>query len=288
MSSRWISSARNSAVLCAVAAIALLLSDKAGHAQAARNDKLVPGRPAEAIRYPYVAAFSRESGDRRVYFCAGTLIAPQWIATAAHCFHAPGGQRIGTRDLWAEVGRDWLRGVGEDAQMRVVRIVIHPDYDPATQANDIALVRLDQVAGPLVADLAVREDGARTATALGFASLYEGELATQALNPAGVSASQLSDRLRQAELRTRDPSRCAGLPGEGAMASDRIICAGADPRDACVGDSGAPLVEPNEAGEDRLIGIVSLGSGCAVAEPVVAYTRVAAYADWIRNIIAAP
>jgi secreted trypsin-like serine protease len=270
----------------AAAAALLLIPAHAGLAQPVIGAMPGPGQAATAGRYPYVAAFSRQSGDRRVYFCAGTLVAPRWIATAAHCFFAPGGQRIGAADLWAEVGRDRLRGVDEDAQMRIARIVVHPDYDPASQANDIALVELDEIAGPLTAAPAARDDPALDATALGFASLYEGELAVRGVNTAGTLASQLSDGLRQVRLFLLDPARCAGLGGPDGAPGGRTICAGTDARDTCVGDSGGPLVETSPQGEDRLIGIVSLGSGCATASPVVVYTRVAAYAGWIAATIA--
>lgn len=287
MSFRWISSARNKTIALAAAGAALLFAPQPAFAQPPGGDTLIPGRSAEAARYPYVAAFSRQSGDRRVYFCAGTLVAPQWIATAAHCFFTPDGRAIGTADLWAAVGRDWLKEMTEDAQMRVARIVIHPDYDPAGQANDIALVRLEEIAGPLVADVPDRDEFVPGATALGFASLYEGELAARARTASGGSASQLWDRLRQARLFLLDPARCAGLRGPDGGPARRTICAGSDAADTCVGDSGGPLIEAMPDGDDRLIGIVSLGSGCARADPVVVYTRVSAYAPWIAATIAA-
>jgi secreted trypsin-like serine protease len=236
--------------------------------------------PAASIRYPYVAALSRVTDGRRVYFCTGALIAADWILTAAHCFHSRSGERIPAGDLWAVVGRDRLGQAEAGAQVRVAAIVVHPAYDHASQRGDIALVRLAEEAGPLVADVArgsVAPPGA--ATTLGFGSFYEGRLAARAVSASGAPTAQVSDQLRRATISLVGAGFCrrAGLTGNG----DRELCGTAPADQACTGDSGGPLVTENANGADVLIGIVSLGTGCAEDDPAMLYSRVSAYRDWI-------
>jgi len=280
MWSRSISAGRSSAA-------ALLLASALPAAAAAQDF----GRPADTLRYPYVAALSRapEEGADRIYFCAGALIAPQWILTAAHCFHNTRRQRIGTERLWAEVGGAWLGEVPEAAQVRIAEIFTHPEYDPDSQDNDIALVRLEQIAGPLIADIETARPAAdpTSATVLGFGSFYEGRLATNARLAGGGPAAQLSDRLREAAVGLVPPAECAERLGIGGAATGAYqICAGAGARETCVGDSGGPLLAEAAGRGDRVVGIVSFGSGCASDRPVTVYTRVSAYVGWIQSTIA--
>lgn len=243
--------------------------------------------PADPVRYPYVAAFSRAADGHRVYFCTGALVAPRWILTAAHCFHSRAGRPIGPENLWAAVGRDSLRRTEEEAQVRVERIVIHPSYETSGQAHDLALVRLADIVGPLVAQAPATESARPAeATILGFASLFEGQLAGRALNARGGPAAQVSDRLRRARMEMIDPARCVESVGPEWGGSYRI-CATANREAACTGDSGAPLVAEADRGPDRVVGIMTFGSGCATPMPFAIFTRVDAYGDWIAATVAA-
>jgi len=263
---------------------AMLFAAGAAHAQSGPS----AAGPADTLRYPFVAALSRGSGDERVYFCAGALIAPRWILTAAHCFHNPRGGRITSQGLAAEVGANSLREVPIEAQVAVARIIVHPDYNLESQDNDIALVQLAEEAGPLIAETMTAPPTVDLdrATVLGFGSFYEGRLAANALSRTGAPVSQISDRLRQASVRTVDPAACAARLGPGGAAIGAYqICAGGGSDATCVGDSGGPLVVEGADRTDRVAGIVSFGSGCAAEHPVAVYTRVSAYAGWISATI---
>merc|ERR1712013_335915 len=63
-----------------------------------------------------------------------------------------------------------------------------------------------------------------------------------------------------------------------ATITDGMVCAGSSGHTTCNGDSGGPMVCPDEAGVGKLAGLVSFGhSGCTSAG---VFTKVAFYQDW--------
>lgn len=190
----------------------------------------------------------------------------------------------------------------------VTEVISHPEYrgkDEIYRGADIALLKLDS---PWTGPLATLSPEASTdrlskageeAWVAGFGNLEElgpGQrtqwqnarnfaLAAPSLVLQETSAPTVNAQTCQARLR-----RAALLEGFSAgfqslVVDGRLVCAGLEQggQDACQGDSGGPLVKYDKQGCPYQIGIVSWGVGCGRADSPGAYTRVSAYADWVRS-----
>ena len=98
------------------------------------------------------------------------------------------------------------------------------------------------------------------------------------------STGPQSDRLQEARVNTITNTACARSHGDHKI-TENMICAGADGRDACWGDSGGPLAVMGPNGEYRQVGVVSWGNrrGCAIPGYPGVYTRVTSFLPWIRQ-----
>ncbi len=94
--------------------------------------------------YPWTAAIILQHIDHMdEQNCGGTLIAPDWVLTAAHC--VDDSTEDDPADLLIALGSVDYNGPNV-TEFDVEEIIIHPLYDDSTFVNDIALIRLDELA----------------------------------------------------------------------------------------------------------------------------------------------
>ncbi|MFM7692748.1 MAG: serine protease, partial [Actinomycetota bacterium] len=151
----------------------------------------------------------------------------------------------------------------------------HPDYDPATFENDVALVVLSaDTAAPAMPLIAPWQDG----------RVVGGATAAVAGWGLTVTGGPPSTTLRQATVPIIADADCARIWG-GDFVAASMICAGDLPNriDSCNGDSGGPLAM-TLGGARVLVGDTSWGSvTCANGASPGVYGRMAAFRSWILD-----
>ncbi|MBA1347481.1 trypsin-like serine protease [Rhizobium sp. WYCCWR 11146] len=255
--------------------------------------RVIGGQAAKKGEWPWQVKILAPDPEQRGRFgghCGGSLIAPRWILTAAHCVTSgrSGKQDLFARDLLIVEGKSKIDKViavdGPDKPgLAVEDVIIHEDFDRKVFANDIALIKLAEPAKSKPAILASAADD--EVEAAGHPAVVTGWGYTKADH--GWDDKYLPTELQEVELPIVPREDCRAAYRDSSMRmnpiDERNVCAGyaEGGKDACQGDSGGPLVAQRPDKRWIQLGVVSWGAGCAEAEHYGVYTRVAAFRDWI-------
>ncbi|XP_026481274.1 trypsin-1-like [Ctenocephalides felis] len=235
------------------------------------EDRIVGGTAVDIRGFPWQVSIQTENR----HFCGGSIIEKSWILTAAHCVHRYEDVELDDFLKIRYGTNNWQFG----SVNIVEKVFVHPDYNRTTLDCDAALLKLK--------------------TPITFSnSVHKITLAKEGQDPAPYSpaivtgwgvtsedAASVSQLLQGAVVPIVNRHECKNADPEFfSDVNQNMICAGYIDGgiDACQGDSGGPMINMN----NKLIGIVSWGYGCARENAPGVYARVSASSirKFIKNV----
>ncbi|XP_067307100.1 transmembrane protease serine 13a [Pseudorasbora parva] len=232
--------------------------------------RIIGGTASKVGQWPWQVSLHYNGG----HVCGGTLISPDFVVSAAHCFQSSMANSGNWRVYVGTISQNTLQ-----IPYLVKKIMVNENYNTQSNDYDITLLKL---ANPVTFSNTIQpvclptfdqtfSDGLECKTS-GFGTTQEG---------AGYASTSLMD----VAVNVIDTRVCNSSQVYRGAISKNMMCAGDmnGGRDSCQGDSGGPLV--CKGGNERwyLAGITSWGAGCGQRQKPGVYSRVTSLLPWIYS-----
>jgi trypsin len=240
---------------------AALLATTAAIAQASDINPLILGGTIVPVGQKTYTVGLRQSASGEA-ICGGSLITPTHVLTAGHC------SGYATH---VSVGSHFLSGSSDGERIRIKKDTRHPKYiNDQVVVYDYAILEL---ATPSKVT-PVKLFSADSETFVGKNATVMGWGATK-------SGGSSSNELLRVNVAVRSDKDCKAAKLNGPPIMESMFCAGGiRNQDSCQGDSGGPLILEQSTG-DVLIGVVSWGDKCGLANKPGVYSKVNFQKAWI-------
>uniref|UniRef100_A0AAG5DBW1 Peptidase S1 domain-containing protein n=1 Tax=Anopheles atroparvus TaxID=41427 RepID=A0AAG5DBW1_ANOAO len=260
-------------VVCLAVAVPLIRADSEELVGDERSPRLIGGTNAPWGQFPSAVSINTSHS----LHCGGNVVDRQHVLTAAQCLFNTNRRLLDPYWIEVRAGDIALSPVGSRRQTRrVSHIFVHPQFNILTLENDVAVLRLDRPYD-LPSNTINMANRTRRIVRNGANCQMAGWGASTAAVNAPVNVLQrflpmtVNDRdlCNQATMhagRIRESQLCAGNTGASNNAAP------------CAGNAGTGLYC-----DRALVGTLSFGINCGVANNPPVFTQVRFYNDWIER-----
>lgn len=278
-----------------------LLVSWAPVSQAQGTPLIINGKDANAGGYPWMTALVIDTVSAASFdgfaqqFCGGTLVAPEWVLTAAHCifdvssaFEEEEAIIENPSLIKVAVGAHDLSAVAPADLSVVDAVYMHPQYAPAAIDFDVALLHLAEPLSVTPIALAPASEGTLAAAGGIGRAIGWGRLASSGF-PTVLQEVDLTLVASEPTCNAVFDGRRSALPESAPpRITPQMLCAGSgDGRPGvCNGDSGGPLFLRNVNGGPLQLGVTSFGpADCLSTTAFGVFARVSAVRPWIDQCL---
>merc|ERR1712062_49704 len=220
----------------------------------------------------------RDCNNGNCHTCGGTILDNLTILTAAHCFKK--GQSLSKISIMA--GHKNRKAKKNNQIRKIANLIWNEEYphNGNTDDNDVVIMKLTKplkfnskvkpACLPLDESWSPESDPNNRCYASGWGTRSNG-------------SNKIPKKLYWVSLPVITNEKCnEGYKGE---VLDSMLCAGFESggKAGCSGDSGGPLICPNENNNPIITGVDSWGYKCGAAKYPGVYGRVTKFLSWIKE-----